>query len=62
MNPNDHLESEQIGRDEKIHFLIDNIKCLCDHGHLHPREEKKGKYTPGNLYNQMKEIFIKLGR
>ena len=26
---------------------------------LESNEIKKGKYTPGNIYNQMKEIFIK---
>ena len=32
---------------------------MCDHGGLHPTKERKGKFIPGNLYNQMKEIFIK---
>ena len=33
---------------------------LCDHGGLHPVITKKGKYIPGNVYNQMKEIFLGL--
>ena len=36
MNPNDHLESEQMGRYENINIIIDNIECLCDHGGLNP--------------------------
>ena len=46
-------------RDERRHFLIDSIKCLCDHGGLHTTKARKGKYIPGNLYNQIKVIFIK---
>ena len=34
---------------------------MCDHGGLHPMIEIKGKYIPGNIYNQKKEIFIKIG-
>ena len=36
MNPYEHLESEKMRRDEKIYFLIENIKWLCDPGVLHP--------------------------
>ena len=32
---------------------------LCDHDGLHPMIARKGKYIPGNVYNQMKGIFIK---
>ena len=46
MKPYDHLESEQTRRDEKRHFLIDNIKFLFNHGGLHPMKERKGKYIP----------------
>ena len=61
MNIMDHLESEQRRIYENIQFLIDNKKCLCDHGFLHTMKERKGKYTPENLYNHMKEIFRKIG-
>ena len=50
----DHLELEQMIRDEKRNFLIDNILCLCVHGGLHISKARKGKYIPGNAYNQMK--------
>ena len=59
MNPYDHLESEKMRRDENINFLIDNIKYLCDHSNLHKTKARKGKYTPGNVYNKTKEVFIK---
>ena len=59
MNPYGHLESEQMRIVEKRNFLIDNIKCLCGHEFLHPMREIKGKYIPVNLYNKMKEIFMK---
>ena len=36
MNPYEHLEPEQIGIDKNRNFIIDNNKCLCDHGGLHP--------------------------
>ena len=45
--------------DENIHFLIDNKECLCDHVGLNTMKEIKGKYITGDLYNQMKKIFIK---
>ena len=61
MNPYYHLESERTRIDEKIFFIIDNIKVFCDNGGLYPVKVRKGKYIPGNVYNQMKEIFIKNG-
>ena len=60
MNPYDHLQSEQTRIEKKKHFLIENKQCLCDHGGLHPIIEIKGKYIPGNVYNKMKETFIKM--
>ena len=62
MNPYDHLESEQKRIDEKRHFIICNKYLLHDHGGLHPMISRKGKHIPGNVYNQMKEIFIKIGK
>ena len=59
MNTYDHLESEQMRIDEKRHFIFGNIKCLCDHGCLYQMKAIKGKYIPGNVHNQMEEIFIK---
>ena len=35
---------------------------MCDHSGLHPMISRKGKYILGNVYNQMKEIIIKIGR
>ena len=32
---------------------------MSDHGGLQPMKERKGKYIPENVYNQMKEILIK---
>ena len=49
MKPHDHLESEEIRRDKKRHFIIDNKECWCDHGCLHSMKVVKGKYTPGNV-------------
>ena len=46
--------------DEKRYFLIYNKECVCNHGGSHPIKSIKGKYIPVNLYNQIKEIFIKL--
>ena len=54
MNPYDHLESEEMRRDENRHFIIENKECLCDHGSLHPMKAIKGKYIAEILYNQMK--------
>ena len=59
MNPYDHLESEQKRRYENRHFLIENIKYLCDFGSFHSIEARKGKYVPVNVNNKMREIFIK---
>ena len=53
MNPYDHLELEQRRIYKKRHFLIENKPFLCDHGGLHPTIAIKGKYIPGNVYNQM---------
>ena len=61
MNPFDHLESEKTRIEKKINFLIDNKQLLCDHGGLHQLISRKGKYIPGNVYNNMKETFIKIG-
>ena len=60
INAYDHLESEQTKIDEARNFLIDNKTYLCGHGGLHPDKARKFKYIPGNVYNQMKEIFIKI--
>ena len=49
MNPYDHLESEKTIIDKKRQFFIDNKKCLCEHGGLHPMIARKGKYTPGDV-------------
>ena len=62
VNPYDHLESEQTRIEEKRHFLIDNKEYLCDHGGLHPIVSRKVKYIPVNVYNQIKETFIKIGK
>ena len=59
MNPYDILESEQTLIRKKRYFLIGDKQFLCDHGGLYPMIERKGKYIPGNLYNQMNEILIK---
>ena len=32
---------------------------MGDHGSLHPMIAKKERYIPVNVYNKMKEIFIK---
>ena len=32
---------------------------MCNRGGLNPEKSRKGRYIPGNVYNQMKEIFIK---
>ena len=36
-------------RDEKRHFLIDDIKCLCDNDGFHRIKARKDKYIPGNI-------------
>ena len=59
MNPYDYLESEKSRIEKCIHFLIDNKQCLCEHGGLHTMIARKRKYTPGNVYNHVKETFIK---
>ena len=43
---------------KKKHFIIENIKFLCDHSGLHPMKARKGKYNPVNVYNQMRKISI----
>ena len=43
----------------KKEIFIDNIRWLCGHGGVYPMKARKGKYIPGNVYNQMKEVFIK---
>ena len=42
-------------------MFIYNKQCLCEHGGLNPMISRKGKYIPEHVYNQMKEIFIKIG-
>ena len=54
MNLYDHLEPEQARIEKKRYFIIDNKQCLFEHGGLHPRISRKGKYIPGNVYNHMK--------
>ena len=44
---------------KRVIFLLIILYFLCDHGGLHTMKSRKGKYTPGNVYNQMKELFIK---
>ena len=39
--------------------MIDNKKYLCEHGDLYKMISIKGKYILGNVYNHMKETFIK---
>ena len=53
-----HLESEKIIIEKKRQFLIDYKQCLCEHFVLHPMISRKGKYIPGNVYNNNKETFI----
>ena len=59
MKPYDHLEPEQERIDKNRHFLIDNKQWLYEHGGLHPIIPRKVEYIPVNVYNHMKEIFIK---
>ena len=59
MNPYDRLESEQTRIGNKRHFPIDNKQYLCDHSDLHIMIARRSEYIPGNIYNQMKETFIK---
>ena len=56
------LKKIHLNEPLKRNFLIDNKQCLCDHGDLHTMISRMGKYTPGNVYNKMKEIFIKSGK
>ena len=41
--------------------MIDNRQNVCEHGGLHQMIARKGKYTPGKVYNHMKETFLKIG-
>ena len=59
MKPYDYLESEQTIIYEKRYFLTGNKEFLCVRDVLHPIIARKVKCIPGNLYNKMKEIFIK---
>ena len=59
MNPYDHLESKEKRKERNRQFLIDNNQCLCENGVLHPMISRQGKYIPGNVYNNIKETFIK---
>ena len=59
MNPYEHLESLKNKNREKRQFLIYNRQTLCEHGGLHLMIERKGKYIPVNVYNNIKENFIK---
>ena len=61
MNPYEHLKSGKTRIENKICFLIYNRQNLCEHGGLNPMIERKGKYTPGKVYNTMKETFTKIG-
>ena len=61
MNPYEHLQSEKSIIENKSRFLIENKQNLCEHGGLHPMTAQKGKYTPGNVYIDKKETFIKNG-
>ena len=58
MKPYDHFESGKK-KEKKRQFLIDKKQCLCENGGLYPITAIKGKYIPGNLYNHIKETFIK---
>ena len=59
MNPYEHLELEQVRIEKNRCFLIYNKQCLCEHNGLHPMMARKGKYNQGNVYNDIKETFIK---
>ena len=61
MNPVEHLESGKTRLENKRQFLIDNRRNLCEHGGFHPMISRKGKYTPGKLYNSTKETLKKMG-
>ena len=61
MNPYDHLDLKKNRIEKNIQFLIDNKKCLCEHGGLYKMISRMGKYIPGNVYNNTKEEFIKIG-
>ena len=50
INPYNYLKSEQTRIDEKINFLIENIKYLCDHRGLHPVESRKENISQ-EIYN-----------
>ena len=39
--------------------MIDNKLCFCGHGGMHPLIARNVNYIPGNVYNVMKETFIK---
>ena len=53
MNPFEDLESEKARIENKRQFLIDIRQKSCEHGGLHPMISRKGKYTPGKVYNYM---------
>ena len=40
-------------------YLFENSLFLCYHDFLYPMKERKGKYIPGNLCNQIKGVLIK---
>ena len=50
MNLYSHLESDKERIDKKIHFIIDNKQCTCDHSVLYPMISRKGKYIPENAF------------
>ena len=47
---------------KKRNCIKENKKNLSDHGLLNPMIPRKGNYTPGNVYNKTKEIFLKIGK
>ena len=59
LTPIDHLKLKKYIRRQEYICIIDNMECLCPHGHLNPLKPRMGKYIYTSFYNKLKLILEK---
>lgn len=52
------LESIPVTREGNEHFLINNRKEKCEHGHMHPSEAKNGKMIPESTFSAICDVLM----
>ena len=55
MNPMGKYITENITTPENVSYLVDNKKCLCQHGRLHPLTARKRKLISEKMYRDIEK-------